>query len=438
MVDAVALSMFLSALVIAAYARDVRFPGVIATVLFAALLLSNRYCLVDFGYPLGGKHALYLQVCLLMFCIGGLVGVRWRPWKSAGHLARQRSAIGCRLGALFVCGAAGGVLFAQDIWRNLGGALASSSGNLAMTRTAFLEYIPRWPGRIGAFLYGASLPALIIGLSRWLRSEDRGWRAWALAGCLLSMVVVQDSVAVLAGGRQAVLEQGVAILAVLVYAQTTRVSRARFRAMMAGAIVLCAVAVYYLFVVAAARGEHGGAEASYLLEVCNGEVKGWARPWFAAQSNSTQTLTVAACLYGPYNVTSYAVVFDAVDGAELGLGRWNLLHVTRQLEKLGIASDFVPKMPYTFPGLINWPTAVGSMIVDFGKWGAPLVIAILGVPVGRAFGEWRTKRGDYYSEAFLALSLVFIVHSLMYSPFQETLLLYGLMWLLWFNRRKRL
>ncbi len=370
-------------------AGTLRFPGVIAVLGYGLLYLWNRWGALRFSYEFQARHAAYLLTTLLVFGGCMLAGMysrrRLKHSRIIWQVSEQRATFVAR--CLMIVGIVGGILWALDILRNLGGVSAVSSSNLSTIREQFVARTTTGIGQIGSLLYGCALPGLLLGMRQWLIVTSRGSTRRFLPPLLLCLAGVMGIVAFLSGGRQSVLAILVCIATVVLYGGWQFFSVLRRRLFLLVGLAAVILGVSYYLLVANQRATFGMADANYLLTWSASEYSDWFSRWSQALPPQVTTQIVALHGYFPYNLTGLAVWMDGIDQSNLGWGRFQGEHILRQLRRMGIELPFALSVNTDSEGIIAWPTAIGSMIADFGTVGALFALGWLGWLLGVQFGN---------------------------------------------------
>ena len=410
---------------------SIKFPGIIAVVMFGFMYIWNKWGPITFPYDFEAKHAAYLLLTLFIFGSAMLLGMRLRRRHTLNSpiskIPERKVAVVAQV--CMLVGIAGGVLFALDIYRNLGGGAAIIQGNLDYIRDQFLVRTTTWLGAIGSFLLGAALPGIILGLRTWLRTVSKGPQYRFLLPLLFITVAVMNIVGILTGGRQMMFATVITIVGVLLYGGWRSFSKMRRKLFFEAGLVVSILAVVYFLAVINSRAAGWQNYKYFMYLFQNGEAE-WFQPLSGKMPEQVYTHIVVLSDYVAYDLTSLAVLMDDLDYSKLGWGRVQGVHILRQLKRIGInySEDFyILKTQYD--RFINGPTGIGMMIADFGLVGSLLIYFWWGWLLGRRFYDclYVNSIAGYL---FCVVGFLWIMQSHMSSPLQEVFPFYGMIWTL--------
>lgn len=414
-----------AAILFAKASESFRFPGTIIIVVFALLYIWNKWGILKFYKTFELTHAIYLISCLLLFSLAALMStkVAKRNHVSSDRIALINSYVEKRSRLLVVVGIIGGLLMLYDIRGSIVGS-SISADNFNDIRTVYTERTSGFLSQIGSILFGTALPGLILGMRQWLRKEKYSFRIDSIL--LIMLIATMFGVSFSSGGRQAIIEVIMTFVAILLYGgmRSFNIKRLKWFVLASSAVFI--FGTLYMTTVASQRAEYGNAGESFLLSLWDAEYSGWYSP-LANELSSNVTLPLLAMHgYFPYNLTGLSAVLDGTE--KHGWGELQGVHLLRQLSKLGLEWPFVGTLDTRYDlNNYNWTTIYGAMYLDFGLIGTFIAITMLGWYSGKQFGRY--VYFDITSAyLFTSIGFVFIFHSTMYSPFQESLLLYGLIW----------
>ena len=422
-------------------AGSMRFPAVIAVAMFTVIYLANEWGALATDYPFETRHSIYLFMTLLVFGGAMVIGLRSRRsiLRSPTRVDIPEQRLAIIIPFLLLAGMLGGALWVVDILSSGGGASMMSGGNLYDLRASFLDRTTSFMGQIGSFLYGCAVPGLVLGLRQWLKGSSSKQNRGLLSVLLLGLLIVMGTISLVSGGRQSIQTVLVSIVAVLLYGGWSSFPIYRRRTfLIVGTVVVIAAVGYYIMVVNQ-RAVFSNQSDNYLLVISDTYYSDWFSSLSQNLPSNVTRFVTALHIYYPHNLTNLAKWMDGLDTTNLGWGRMQGNQIMRQLERLGIATPYELTLNTDYvTANISWPTAIGAMIVDFGLMGALLEFTLLGWLLGAQYGNLIYGRTNI-GYLFTSLGLIYIVHGLMYSPFGETLLLYGLIWSLlvtaWARRR---
>jgi hypothetical protein len=405
------------------------FPGSVAFIFFGILYFWNKFGAMTLYYNFELSHALYLIVCLMIFSISSIKGMFHvgNTHVDISYTEIMNVEFEKNVFLLIFVGIIGGLFMVSDNYA----ASMSLSSNLSDVRESFSTRNIGLRTQLGSVMFGTSLPSLIIGMRQWLRRSE--FADQRIGYMLLLLIGTMFAVSISSGGRQAVLELMVCCIAILLYGGAGSFDKNRMKAFLLIFLLIVIIGSSYMLAVASHRSEYGMANESFLVNYWEMDYAEWFIPISKALPKETVLQIVAIHGYFPYNLKGLGVFIDSID--EHSWGGFQGEHILRQFRKLGIEWPFEFSLKSgTNISDINWPTIFGSMIVDFGVLGSIVAMWILGWLSGIQFGKY------YYfgfSSAYVMTVLIFvcIFHSTMYSPFQETTLLYGLIWTALINMR---
>jgi hypothetical protein len=402
-----------------------RFPGTIAFLFFGILYVWNKFGALTYSYNFELRHAFYLVACLLIFSVAALAGMTHvrHTYVITDDTRTTSNVLEKSAPFLILVGIVGGLMMVFDIRSNY---VASSfiPSNLSDVREAFAEKNTGPLGQIGSVLFGTSLPGLILGMRQWLRKNEFANRH--IGFLLLLLIGAMFAVSIFSGGRQAIIEVMASFIAVLLYGGAASFNNKRMKVFLLTVLSVTVIGSTYMIAVASQRAEFGMAGEKFLLRYWDMDYAEWFIPVSEKLSAESVLPIIAVHGYFPHNLKGLAVFIDAVN--EHSWGGFQGEHILRQFRKLGMEwpFEFTIKSDSDISG-INWPTIFGAMIVDFGLTGCLAVMSVIGWLAGVQFGKY-----IYFniSSAYVVTAIIFVCvfHSTMYSPFQETTLLYGLIW----------
>ncbi len=403
-------------------------PGVVFTLVFSALYFWNRLGVLRYSYDFEARHAAYLLSTILVFGTAALAGMSLRRprWATQALTPVVNLPPPQFILVIIILGSCGGMMWAGGVIYGHGGIEALLQQNMNEIRNSFASQRTGVIAQIGSILYGLALPGFLTGLISWLCRRTR--QDWMLLAALLILAGVMFTVSFSTGGRQAVLVLGLASAAVILYGQPRRWIWRRTLIFASAFVPTLLLGAWYFLLVAGQRAQYGGLTEGFFLSLTDSRLKDWYAYGVAPFLSDRQSLIVITTHnYFAFNLTQLAVWIDGISQADLGWGRFQAVHLTRQLSKLGIDASFQVAIAPYYKGVINWPTGIGSAIADFGLLGAQIWIGFLGWLAGRQYGKLVRGRATS-SFVWSSIAFVCIVYAVMYSPLQETLILYGLCW----------
>ena len=405
-------------------------PSCMSIMVFALLYLWNRFGILKYSYDFDVRHALYVSLVLLCFIISFKKGMR-RIKRS--RIPVQTGVVDIKFVVLISFGGLlGGMLLALDTVNSIGiGAYLDGSFNMVRDLYVDVERKTGFFGQIGSVLYGLSLPAVILTARIVITKSASARQCKLLLKILIALGLIFFLVSLTSGGRQSIIEYILCIVAVLIYTGKSEVDRKLIFKLKIFFMVAFVFMSMYFSKVIESRALEGIANEDHIFAVFKVEYKEWylfLKDYVPA--SLSLFLAVLHCYY-PYNLGTLAVYIDKV-GLSTGLmyGGNQAEHFLRQLRKIGLEWPFhvrYESLLDVFDGNMNANTVLGGMIIDFGTIGTLFVVSVLGWFAGKYFGLHIYKK-SLVGFWFTCIIFIFIIHGTMYSPFLETLLLYGLMW----------
>lgn len=430
--DSIIIFFFLigTAFTFAKVAGSYRFPGTVIIVVFALLYMWNQWGILVFYKTFELRHAIYLITCLLIFSFAALISMKLakRNHDSYDRIKLKNTYIEKRMLLLVTGGILGGLLIIYDI-RN---SILSSNitpENMNDIRTVFLERTTGFLGQIGSIFFGAALPGLILGMRQWLRKDRCYFRFNSIL--LIVLIATMFGVSAYSGGRQSVIEIMVTFVAILLYGGIKSFDIKRLKLFVLVSLSIFIFGTLYMTTVALQRAEYGNADENFLMNLWDAKYADWYAPLANELSSKVTLPLIAIHGYFPYNLTGLSAILDGTENH--GWGELQGVHVLRQLGKLGLDWPFVGTLDSRFNlSLYAWTTIFGAMYLDFGFIVSFVLIALLGWYSGKQFGRY-AYHNSTSAYVFTVMGFVFILHGTMYSFLSETLLLYGLIWMILLN-----
>jgi oligosaccharide repeat unit polymerase len=404
-------------------------PSSVSIIVFTLLYVVNRFGILKYSYEFELRHGLYVVLVLLCFIFTFAQGMR--------RIKRSRQPVEtgiCNtkfIALISLVGAMGGIALILDTIRSTG-IDAFFKGSLNLVRDLYNERVVGIFGQVGSVLYGLSLPAVILSARVIITRSAPRRQCRLLLFQLIGLGLIIFLVSFTSGGRQAILEYVLSLVAVMLYTDKAGMDRKLVARLKVSFLLVFSAIILYFTRVIESRAADGMANVAGLLSLFRAEYKDWYLLYISDHVPEALSLflTVLHCYY-PYNLVTLAVYIDEIGfGTGLMYGGYQAVHFLRQLSKIGFEWPFVvnfSNVDRAYDGYIAWVTFLGGLLLDFGKIGLLIVVAALGWFAGKYYGLYIHKN-SMIGFWFTCLMFVFIIHSVMYSPFIEILLLYGLIW----------